>query len=209
MSANPLRLVDTQATLLQQLESAVDDYLKAEQRIASKSLQAGQNLARIREEGMFGRTSVTWAEYVKQRFGMTKQSANRLIRYSAFVLKVEPVGSTLLQTTPPEERIVRPLYAIPEAQGLQVLSELMSSGKPITQTDVIEAIKPHKPPPEPKPSAHERSADYCMVLHFSRLEECIRAMFYGMPADIFLRMLEAMREFEPKAQQRLQMRRVK
>jgi hypothetical protein len=85
--------------------------------------------------GSIGKSYDTFEQYCLQRWGMTRQHANRLIGSAAVVENLEPVGST-----PESERQARELSSLaPEAQraAWAVTNE---SPEPVTTARVREVV---------------------------------------------------------------------
>jgi hypothetical protein len=117
---------------------------KVIERGLSSFCEVGNALMEIRDQRFYKKTHSTFEAYCKERWGMTKNYANRLISGAKVAEGLVPVG-----TVPASERQVRPLTALPkekQAEAWREAVEVAPNGKVTAKhvqqvVDKIEARK--------------------------------------------------------------------
>lgn len=114
-------LTTVEANELETLESTIAAGLET-------FMEVGGALSRIREAKLYRAQFGTFEDYCQERWGMTRQSANRMIAAAKTVGNLEPIGSIL----PATESQARPLTRLePEQQAAvwQTVVETAPNGK--------------------------------------------------------------------------------
>ena len=135
--------MNTQLTIveesrLEQLESTIDRGLKT-------FVEVGKALLEIRDSRLYRETFGTFEDYCRDRWGMERRQAYRLIDASNAVANV----SHGTQTLPTSERQARPLTSLEPEQQREVWAEVVGTHEPkeITAAVVKETVeritKPH------------------------------------------------------------------
>jgi hypothetical protein len=101
-------------------------------------VEVGNALLEIRDSRLYRRGYATFEDYCKERWGMVRQSANRLISAAEVVqnLQLEPIGSI-----PETESQIRPLTRLEPALQRAAWNEVVESEFPITAKLVEEKVK--------------------------------------------------------------------
>jgi hypothetical protein len=112
-------------------------------------VEVGQALATIREKRLYRTEHETFEDYCRQRWSMSARHANRSIEAAAVVESMGPMGPT-----PTNERQVRELAKVPEAERADVWRETVerTEGKP-TAAAVAELAEQRR-----KQAAEQRDA---------------------------------------------------
>ena len=107
-------------------------------------IEVGQALLTIREKRLYRLEFGTFEDYCRDRWGMDKRHANRLISASESVLGLGPMGPVL----PQSERQARPLTQLqPEAQReawKEVVQQAEQTNQPITAAKVQDVVNTFK-----------------------------------------------------------------
>jgi hypothetical protein len=106
-------------------------------------LEVGQALLRIRDERLYCKTHDTFDAYCQERWGWTRQHANRTIAAAETAGALEPVGSI-----PPSERAARelaPLRAEPDAMREAWDETVEQHGPTPTAAQVRATVNGHRP----------------------------------------------------------------
>jgi hypothetical protein len=101
-------------------------------------IEVGTALLSIRDGRLYRATHSTFEGYCRDRWGMTRQHANRLVKSAEVVINLEPIGSI-----PETESQARPLSSLGADQQRQAWSLAVESapdGKP-TAKQVEEAVR--------------------------------------------------------------------
>jgi hypothetical protein len=88
----------------EQLEKVVEGGLQ-------EFLRVGAALAELRNRRLYRTTFATFEQYVRSRFGLSRSSADHLIRTTATALALLEGGEKLLPST--TEAVIRPISALP------------------------------------------------------------------------------------------------
>ncbi len=110
-----MQLSLTEQTELQQYEATIERGLKT-------FVDVGNALLAIRDGRLYRQEYGTFEEYCRERWGMTRQNANRLIAASETVLVLEPIGSK-----PENESQIRPLTSLKPEQQREVWQRAVES----------------------------------------------------------------------------------
>lgn len=134
-------------------------------------VDVGASLARIRDERLYRTTHGTFEDYCRDRWGMNRGHANRLVAAAGVAKNLDPFGSK----APVTESQARPLTKLPlEEQCLvwQLAVDTAPGGK-VTAAHVEATVRDYtgesKPSPLPKPvseaewSATEKAWELCMA----------------------------------------------
>lgn len=110
--------------------------------------QVGDALAEIRDRRLYRELYGTFEAYCRERWGMARQHAYRLIGAAMVVGNLSPIGDTL----PANESVVRPLARLdPEQQPVawQLAVETAPNGKPTAAhvAEVVDQLRLITPPP--------------------------------------------------------------
>ena len=137
-------LTTTEKGELQRHEQVIERGLKT-------FVDVGSALMAIRDSRLYREKYSTFEDYCRERWGFTRQSANRYIGAAEAVrnIEMEPIGSILPQT----ESQARPLTSLPPEQqreAWQAAVETAPNGK-ITARHVADTVEIFK---NPKPPAH-------------------------------------------------------
>ena len=124
-------------------------------------MEVGNALLTIREKRLYREEFKTFKDYCKERWGMGKNYANRLISGSQVMANLVPTGTlcTPCEIQPTNEAQVRRLTSLEPAQQCEVWEEAVRSadGKVVTfrqvKALVTELIGP-APEPNPPSASH-------------------------------------------------------
>jgi hypothetical protein len=105
-------------------------------------VEVGLALTEIRNAKLYRATHSTFESYCRERWGWTRQHANRVIGASTVALQLEPTGSTAVS-----ERAIRPLVKLAPEKRAEVWTRAKAAAgdKPVTHKDV-EAVVADMPP---------------------------------------------------------------
>lgn len=121
-------------------------------------LRVADNLMEIRERKLYGITADTFEEYIKVRWGWTKQRAYQIIAARKVVDSLPPKSQPVVDS----EKKARVLINVPVPQRQTVIREAVReapNGRP-TARHIEEAVQRVAPPPPPqKPPAKEILVD--------------------------------------------------
>jgi len=127
------------------------DTLAAQEGVIARGLQTfydvGSALATIRDERLYRADFGTFEDYCQERWGMTRQHANRLVASAATMRNLEPTGSIF----PTTERQARPLAQRSPEEQPRVWAravELAGNAQP-TAAQVTQAAEYFRPAPSP------------------------------------------------------------
>lgn len=135
------RLADLEVTIAQGLTTFVE---------------VGAALAEIREARLYRETHGTFEDYCRERWGMSRTHANRLVESATVVRNLAPMGAT-----PANERQARALTSVPAKERAEVWKEAVETapnGK-ITAAHVAETVKRHKEPNGASAPADKKEED--------------------------------------------------
>jgi hypothetical protein len=132
-------LNEIEVSRLNQCEAVIERGMKT-------FVDVGNALLEIREKRLYRVEFGTFEDYCRERWGMVRQQANRLISAAEVVEILEPMGSIL----PATERQVRPLTSLEPEQQREVWAQVIDTTPPeritaaVVQTAVNEyQNKPH------------------------------------------------------------------
>lgn len=120
-------------------------------------LRVADNLMEIRERQLYGIMADTFEEYVRIRWGWTKQRAYQLIAARKVVDSLPPESQLVVDS----ETKARPLVSVPEKQRAKVVQQAVAdapNGKP-TARHIEEAAERVTAPTPQKPPAKEILVD--------------------------------------------------
>ena len=140
------------------MTTAVATQLGAQERIIERGMgtfqAVGSALEVIRAERLYRESHATFEDYCRERWRMTRQSANRMIGASAVARNLEPIGSI-----PASEAQARPLANLPADEQREVWTgvviEAERDGQPVTAARVEAAVRQYLPP-NPKAADKKR-----------------------------------------------------
>jgi hypothetical protein len=139
-------LTATEAAKLAEHESIIDRHIQ-------EFYQVGNALLEIRDGHLYRSTHDRFDDYCRQRWGMSKTHANRLVQSAEVIEDLGPVSVKLPET----ERQARPLAKLPREERKAAWKEAVETapeGKVTTKHVEKVAAKaiPPKPRPAPKPA---------------------------------------------------------
>ncbi len=125
--------------------------------------EVGMALLSIRDRRLYRAEHGTFEAYCRERWGVTKTHANRLIAAHGVVVALAPTGAV----PPATEREARPLVGLPPETAAAALEgareQAASEGRAMTAEDVAEfaaeagidpaSLSRPKPPPDPRKRA--------------------------------------------------------
>ncbi len=148
-------------------------------------LEVGNALFAIQEGELYRETHKTFNAYYKDKFGLDKTHAYRLIAAATVVSKLSPMGDVL----PTNERQARELIGMEPKAAKDVMEEVAeeaaAEGAPITATAIREKrelfeadnepyVKPPDEPDEPEEEAPEPTVEEAMAASNKALESLAR-----------------------------------
>lgn len=144
-ASDPKRLTSAELNDLERCTEIVDRFVKVHYR------EAGQALAEIRDKRLYRSTHETFNDFVKTRWNMGENYANRLIAAAGVAQNLTPTG-----TIPQTERLARPLAALPADDQAEAWNEArdLAGNDPVRPEHVETAVakrKPKKRSKRPKP----------------------------------------------------------
>jgi hypothetical protein len=114
-------------------------------------IEVGEALCKIRDERLYRAEFKTFEEYCRQKWGMSKTNANRLIQSAEIVTNLTPIG-----VIPSSESVIRPLTSLTPEKQKEAWEEAVKTapnGK-VTAEHVEKTVKILKDPlafgPEPE-----------------------------------------------------------
>lgn len=117
-------------------------------------VEVGQALLKIRESRLYRAEFGTFEEYCLNRWGWSRQHANRLVSAAATAANLEPLGST-----PRNATIIRPLANLAPDQQREAWTKANekadAENRPVTARDVGEMVVEIVPPQERKQRASQ------------------------------------------------------
>lgn len=140
----------TEIAKLENLELVIDGGLKS-------FVEVGRALMEIRDGRLYRSTHMNFADYCEQRWGMSRQHADRLVAAADVVDDLTPIG-----VTPQCESQVRPLARLPEGDRASAWKEAVEAapnGKPtaaIVEQVVASRLPEEDEPEQPKPAEDKR-----------------------------------------------------
>lgn len=126
------KLTVSEALDLQKHEKVIQQHKEAWE-------QVGHALMDIQDRRLYRKEYKSFDDYLKERWGWTKQHGHRLIdgaKLKAEITKESPVGDAI--TT---ERAARALKKVPKNKRLAVVEKIVENGQAVTSTTVKEAAE--------------------------------------------------------------------
>jgi len=112
-------------------------------------IEVGESLWKIRENKLYRQTHKTFEDYCKERWGISKTHANRLIGANEIASEMAPTGAKITS-----ERQARELAKVPEDQRQEVVERASeATGGKLTAKAIKEA---RKEPVKPRQSLEEQ-----------------------------------------------------
>lgn len=122
--------------------------------VVKDSLELGQLLMTVREDGLFRDDYDSFPEYTQGEFGITQPRAQQLINFALEVAAADNHGYEL----PPNERAARELRKAPPEAKAAIMEEASKDGKP-TAAKVAAAVRKTVQNDAPKPEKQKPAAD--------------------------------------------------
>jgi phage N-6-adenine-methyltransferase len=101
---------------LSELETTIERGLKT-------FVEVGNALAEIRDSRLYRKEYATFGDYCRERWGMSKRHANRLVESASVIHNLGPMGPEL----PTSERQARPLTSLPPEQQIEAWETAVST----------------------------------------------------------------------------------
>lgn len=125
-------LTKIESSILAECETVIERGL-------SSFIDVGNALLKIRDGRLYKAEFATFEEYCRERWGMSRIHAHRLIESAGVVENLLPIGNIV----PANEAQARPLVSLSPAEQVAAWQEVRESGKPITAALVESIAKPH------------------------------------------------------------------
>jgi hypothetical protein len=134
-------LSETETARLQDLEKVVDANIKG-------YYEAGSALLAIRDERLYRKDFDTFDDYCRDKWGMSKSHANRLIEASEVVSTVTPIG-----VIPANEAQARELGKVPQEKRAEAWQKVVESSPDggVTAQHIRNTVRPYRGDLYPKP----------------------------------------------------------
>lgn len=130
----------------------IADFKRIEKEIETDQasfLRVADNLIEVRDRKLYGIVADTFEDYVRDRWGWSKQRAYQLISAKRVVDSLPEYESTIVDS----ESKARALAPVPPKRRMRVIHdavEVSTNGKP-TARDISEAAERYPDPPKPTP----------------------------------------------------------
>lgn len=133
-------LTTPEATRLGALETVIDRGMKT-------FVEVGNALAEIRDNRLYRATHRTFEEYCRERWGIKRSHAKRLMASAETTKNLAPIGATAIPC-PANEAQVRPLTKLPPeeqpAAWAEATENAQSEGRRVTAKDVEAVVAKRK-----------------------------------------------------------------